>query len=262
MRKLFFIVLAVFASSCVKLKDRVYFQDGNFNENTPTVIKNQGQAYKIQPKDILNIDIFAFNQEELEVLRKDLQVGFNGGGGGGGNSGLYLRGYVVDKDGNIFLPGGVGQIPVQDLTLEEVREKIAEVIQAKILKQFIVEVKLLNFNVSVLGEVSKPGTYQIYQEKFTILQGLAMAGDLTDVADRRNVRLLRQRPDGVEVISVDLTKSDIFDSEYFFLHPNDQIYVQPLKAGVKRDNLPVTRTVLSSVSLVIGIVNLIVTITK
>ena len=261
MRKIILFTLVVFASSCVKLKDRIYFQDGNFNENTPTVIKNQGQIYKVKPKDVLNIDVFAYSQEELEILRKDLQIGFNGGGGTG-NSGLYLRGYVIDKDGNIYLPGGIGQIPVDGMTLEEIRETVAERIKATVLKDFIVEVKLLNFNVSVLGEVAKPGTYQIYQEKYTLLQGLAMAGDLTDFANRRTVRLLRQRDDGVEVITIDLTKSDIFDSEYFFLHPNDQIYVEPLKADVKRNNLPVLGTIFGGVSAIVLIANLIVNINR
>ncbi|MDX2305232.1 MAG: polysaccharide biosynthesis/export family protein [Microscillaceae bacterium] len=259
MKKIFFLALVVLASSCVKLKDRIYFQDGNFSDSTTTFIKNQNSTYKIQAKDILSVDVYASNLADIEPLRKDLQSSIATGNAATGG-GLYLRGYVVDEKGNISMPGGVGDITVAGLTLEEAKEVIKSKIT--ILKEFIVEVKLLNFNVSVLGEVTRPGQYQIFQERFSLLQGLAMAGDLTDFANRRNVRLIRQRPDGVEVKTIDLTKSNLLNSEYFFLHPNDAIYVEPLKADTKRNNLPVLGTIFAGASAIVLIANLIVNISK
>lgn len=254
------LLMMVISSSCVKLRDRIYFQDGRFSDSLLVNFANLQKGYRVQAKDLLGIDIYSGAVEENQPLNKTTQLGQNAAAAGTAPA-LYLRGYVVDALGKITVPGGIGELEVAGLTLEEIRDKVRAKVSENF-KEFSVEVKLLNFNISVLGEVIRPGYYQIYQEKVTLLQGLALAGDLTRFANRHQVRLLRQREDGLEVVTLDLTKSKFLESEYFFLHPNDAIYVEPLKADIGRNNLPVLGTIFGGVSALVLIANLIVNLRK
>jgi polysaccharide export outer membrane protein len=148
---------------------------------------------------------------------------------------LFLEGYTVDAIGKITLPI-LGETAVKDLTIEEAQQTI----QANANKYFnnpIVIVKLISFKITVLGEVKNPGYYYVYNNQATALEALGLAGDLTNFGNRRNIKLLRQRASETEVILLDLTDPNLLKSEYFFLHPGDVLYVEPLKARSKRLNL-------------------------
>jgi polysaccharide export outer membrane protein len=154
------------------------------------------------------------------------------GGSGNNNAiysdaGIYLNSYNVDQDGNIIFPF-VGPINVIGLTLNQAQEKMA-VILNEYLKETTIIVKLVNYNVTFVGEVKKPGEYKIYQDNINIFEAIAMAGDITDYGNRNEVKLMRKTDDGTALHIIDLTREDILESPYFYLKPNDVIYIEPLK---------------------------------
>src|SRR5690606_27826753 len=98
-------------------------------------------------------------------------------------------------------------------------------------------VKLISFKITVVGEVQKPGHYFIYNEQATVLEGLGMAGDLTDFGNRENITLIRKTANGSGTVLIDLKDPALLASEFYYLHPNDIIYVQPMKAKSTRSNV-------------------------
>jgi polysaccharide export outer membrane protein len=157
-------------------------------------------------------------------------------------AGFYLNGYSINEEGNITLPE-VGPVKVVDLTLNEAQTLIANEI-SEYLSTATVIVKLTSFKITVLGEVNSPGYYYVYNDQANLLEGLGLASDLTEFGNRENITLIRQTDDGSEVVLINLKDPDILSSKYYFLQPNDVIYVQPLKAKNTRSNLS-TFTILS-----------------
>jgi polysaccharide biosynthesis/export protein len=166
---------------------------------------------------------------------------------------LFLSGYTVDNAGYIKLPT-VGKIMVRNLTLAAAQELIQSKV-SEYLNDATVSVKLVSFKVTVLGSVAKPGYYYFYNGQVTVLEGLGEAGDLTVLANRKNVKLIRQTAEGSEVVLLNLTDPNLLKSKYFYLLPNDVLYVEPLKAGTNRGNL-------STVALFFGVVSTLLLIFK
>ena len=143
---------------------------------------------------------------------------------------IYLNSYSVDDSGNITFPL-VGKLFVKDLTLEQTKSLIQGMV-SEYLKETTVVVKMVNFNITVVGEVKKPGEIKVYQDKINIFELLSLAGDLTDFANRAHVALIRQTKGGSRVVYLDLNSDKILSSPYYYLRPNDILYISPL--GVKR----------------------------
>lgn len=112
--------------------------------------------------------------------------------------------------------------------MAEVKDKLQLTLN-EYLKESVVIVKMVNFYVTMLGEVRRPGEYKIYQDELNIFEAISLAGDLTDFANRNEVKLIRQTKDGSKVIGIDMTDADILASDYYYMMPNDIIYVEPLK---------------------------------
>jgi polysaccharide export outer membrane protein len=125
----------------------------------------------------------------------------------------------------------VGKVQVKDLTVAEVKDLLQSKVTEYVTETMVV-VKLVNFNITVLGEVNRPGELKIYQDEINIFEALSMAGDLTDYANRNKIALIRQTPTGSKVIYIDLTKANIIASEFYYLMPNDILYASPL--GIKQ----------------------------
>ena len=140
---------------------------------------------------------------------------------------VYLNSYNITETGYLDFPM-IGNIFVKNLTVEEIKLLIEQKLQTY-MKQFIVIVKLVNFNITMLGEVNRPGQYKIYQDNINIFEAVSMASDLTDFANRNKVAIIRQTKTGSKVIYLDMTKRDFLTSPYYYLKPNDIIYVQPVK---------------------------------
>ncbi|WP_026210382.1 polysaccharide biosynthesis/export family protein [Flexithrix dorotheae] len=240
---------------CVKYNKLLYMQD---KTNQRAFTGYTTSNYTIKPFDNLSIKLNSFEQSTTGEFNSTGALGSRPGGVD--NALLYLSGYMVNQEGFIRLPL-VGDLKVVGLTTDEIKDLIDKQLE-DYLKFPSVSVKLTNFRISVLGEVNRPGVQYIYEGKVTLLQALSQAGDLTDFANRKSIKLIRET--GKESITsyIDVSKPDLISSEYYFLLPNDIIYVEPTKAKAANVNTRVNGLVLSVVSVVITTINLIVTINK
>jgi polysaccharide export outer membrane protein len=207
----FFSILIVLLLPACSYKGVPYFQD--LNQNTPSkeTIANFSPV-TIQPEDVLGISVSSLNSEASSVFNYNLNP---------------VVGYLVDEKGDVQLPL-VGSVKVSGLTLSAVREKIQRQL-TEYLKQPVVNVRLLNFKVSVMGDVLRPGVYPVQNQRISIAEALTMAGDLNITALRSNVMLIRENEGTREYIPIDLTSKKLFNSPYFYLKTNDILYVQPGK---------------------------------
>ncbi|WP_281542527.1 polysaccharide biosynthesis/export family protein [Maribacter aestuarii] len=211
----------------------------------------------LQKNDILSITVSSLNVEAAEMFNVANKTSTLNGATNGRP--LPTSGYLIDQDGNIQFPF-IGSIMAAGLTKKDLRQYITkELIIRKLLLEPIVDVRYLNFKVSVLGEVNNPSVFTIPSEKVTLLEALGLAGDMTIYAQRDNVFLISEN-DGVKTTKrIDLTTDELFTSPNYYLKSNDIVYVQPNKRKVRTtSNTPQWFTViLSSLSLaIIAITNL------
>lgn len=247
--------------SCKSTKTIPYMIDAENISAKAEAAKTVYEA-RIVPKDILSI---AINTTLPEAARP-----FNLGSSAG--SGVELTGtsaplqnYIVDNQGNIEFPV-VGTLHVGGLTRIQAQNLIKEKIYPAYLKEEpIVNVRFKNYKISVLGEVTKPGAFTIENEQCTLLDALAMAGDLTIYGKRDNVLLIREHPDGrKETFRINLQSADfITNPETYYLQQNDVVYVQPNKTKARSSSLGApTSFATSIVATLVSVATLIVTIIR
>ena len=202
-----------------------YLQDVK-SDTTMTMKINKGII--IQPQDQLSIIVSSIDPKLASQF--NLSVSNYLTGTEMTSSGTHrITGYVVDNDGFISFPG-LGRIRAAGFNRWELQEKIAtELADKGLLKEAIVTVEFMNFRVSVLGEVSSPGSYSVTGDKITIFQALALARDLTIYGQRENVQVIREQNGRRQIYQVDLTSSEIFTSPAYYLQQNDVVYVTPSK---------------------------------
>ncbi|WP_455639714.1 polysaccharide biosynthesis/export family protein [Parabacteroides sp.] len=228
-------------SACGSVKDITYLQGEGLLKKTAIA---DTFDLKIQKDDLLDIVVSCIEPELLRPFNQqsggaNYVGGYNGGyeGSYAGNNG-YNRGYLVEVDGTINYPL-LGKIKVAGLT----RRDVIDLIEGRLKKggyieDPIVTVRFLNFRISVLGEVNRPGTYNILSERITLLEALSMAGDLTIYGRRDRVAVIREI-DGERVILYhDLRSMDVFQSPNYYLKQNDMIYVEPnrVRAEASKQN--------------------------
>ncbi len=216
---------SLFLVSCVPQKKILYMQVKNAAD-TMSMFKNQRKInYRIQSGDNLYIRVVSMDE------KTNLFLNSMGGGQYAQNVqsdvSVYLNSYMVSTKGTVQFPL-TGDIYVKNMTVAQVKEAIQKKLSLY-LKKAIVIVKLVNFNITLLGEVRRPGQYKIYQNNINLFEAVSMAGDLSDFAKRSDVTIIRQSKNGSEVFHVDMTKKDLLSSPYFYLKPNDIVYVPPLK---------------------------------
>ena len=216
---------AVIFSSCVPQKKMLYLQVKNETDTLKTFKNERKIEYKVQSGDNLIIRVVTLDEKTALLLNPLSPGGVNQNIGN--DASVYLNSYNVNEAGYLDFPM-IGEILVKNLNTEEIKDKIQEKLKAY-MKEFIVIVKLVNYNITMLGEVQRPGQYKIYQDNINIFEAISMASDLTDFANRNKIAIIRQTKTGSEVIYVDMTKRDILLSDYYYLKPNDVIYAQPLK---------------------------------
>ena len=226
-------------SSCVSKKDMIYFQ----NDETISNELHKNYAPKIQTDDILNITVSA--REPDAVIVYNLYQG-------GQTTATKPITYLVDNQGDITFPE-LGKIRVSGMTTNELKEDLIGRLKVYITNP-IVTIRLENFRVSILGEVKSPGPYNLENEKVSIPEALAMAGDLTIQGKRKNILLLRTTGDKVESIRLDLTDKSLFKSPYFYLAQNDIVYVEPNKAKVNSSAIGTTSSLISIASALLSLV--------
>lgn len=216
--------------SCVSQRKLSYLQGSTFSTEQPTQVANAHPLYMLHAGDVLNIRV-----QSVQPILSDI---FNVPGpqvvASGDPSVLYLTGYPLDDSGSVTLPT-VGKVKLQGLSLDQAQVLLQQKVSAYV-RDANVLVKLLSFKVTVLGEVRQPGRYFIYNTQATLLEGLGLAGDLTEYGNRENIKLIRQTDKGSEVVLVDLTDPKLLQSPYYYLQPNDALYVAPLNARAARGN--------------------------
>lgn len=249
------LVSIIVLNSCVPYDQVVYLQE---DEAGLYDMARQPPVYKVRKSDLLQIDLKSLdvNTSTQQFFMGEAGSGVAQGGtsSGLGNPQFFLTGYLVDKEGMIDLPI-MGKLKVEGKTFDEIGEEIELAIKGQV-KYSKVTVRLSNYRVNVIGEVANPGTQYIFESDYTLLQALANAGDLTDFANRKRVKLLRNVEGKTKSIWFDLTDPQTLSSDYFYLLPGDMIYVEPLKAKVSRSNAQTLSIGISVVSLVVTIVTL------
>ena len=220
---LFFV--GVLVTSCVPTQDLIYLQKkGTTTENAINPVASK--PYRLQTNDILSLTVKAIDPKLVEIFNSDAttQTAIS-------DQLLYLKGYSIDDHGNIRMPI-LGEVNVLGYTIEEARQKIEMLLLKDHFKKeagIYVNVKLSGFRYTVNGEVGTTGSKILYQDKVTILEAIANSGDITIIGDRKDVKVIRQFPQGTETFSIDLTDSRAMQSPCYYLQPNDYIYVKPLK---------------------------------
>lgn len=255
MTKLYFILFSItilLFTSCIPAKDLIYLQSKNSSTTNTVVNEVNLKPYRMQANDVLSITI-----KTLDPKLSQLFTISNAGTTSNTEQGLYFDGFTIDAHGNIRIPV-LGEINVIGFTADEIRLKIEE----KLLKEYFnkesnlfVNVKLAGFRYTINGEVGVTGSKILFQEKVSILDAIANSGDITVTGDRKDVQIIRQLPQGTEIHSIDLTDLKATQSAYYYLQPNDYIYVKPLK----QKTWGTGKTGIESMSSIITLLSLITT---
>ena len=220
-------ILALFAvmmiSSCSTRKEIVYFQGIEQLEGMPAP---EDFKAEIEVNDVLRIDVSSLNEEVVEPFI------FNAGGqtGGGGSSSSAMYGYLVDVDGNINFPV-LGEVEVAGKTREQVEELFTFALKEYV-KDAVVRVRLMNFKVTVMGEIGSQ-VIEVPDERLSVLQAIAMAGDISYDGKRENILVVRMQDGKIITGRVDLTNAQVFNNPFYYLKQNDILYVEPTYRRVK-----------------------------
>lgn len=216
--------------SCVAQRELPYLQGKDYSTRAAVQVDNERQVYRLQPGDVLSILVQSVQPALNDLF--SMTTGQNIQSGDPGN--LFVAGYSVDAAGTLSLPT-VGRLKVAGLTVEETQLLVQKEV-TRFIREANVVVKLTSFKLTVLGEVRAPGRYFVFNSQATVLEALGLAGDLTEFGSRTNVKLIRQTAKGSEVVLLDLTDPNLLRSKYYYLLPNDALYVEPLQARTNRGN--------------------------
>ncbi|WP_036678240.1 polysaccharide biosynthesis/export family protein [Daejeonella oryzae] len=253
--KLLFILLAasILGTSCVSQKEVTYFQSDSLAD---PALSNVITPYiaKIQKGDILSVMVSSLSPEasamfnpyqsmNIGVQNQSQQAAF-----------APANGYLIDEDGSLTLPL-IGKLKIAGLSTTEATSLITQNLD-KYLQQPTVNIRILNFKVSVMGEVNRPSVYTIPNEKITLPEALSLAGDLTIYGKRNNIMVIRESEGKREFARIDISKRDFFTSPYYYLHANDVVYVEPTKGRITSSDravqlAPIVLSGLSFITLII-----------
>ena len=231
MKKIFTMLLcSSFLLSCATKDQIVYFENVRSLEGEKNLLEYEPI---IEPNDVLRINVSSssINEEIVAPFQMRTQGQQGGSGGSAGNQNSSLAGYLVSPEGNIQFPV-LGKIKVTGLSRTEVQEKLQDKIEVYV-KDPIVDVRIMNFSVTVLGEVGSTGRIQIPDGRITIPELIAMAGDISYDGKRENITVIREQNGVKSVGTIDMTSAELFSSPYYYLKQNDIVYVEPSYRAVK-----------------------------
>jgi len=239
------------STSCVNTKKSLYFAD---QKDTILMVSNLAPKAVIQNNDLLSISISSLNPEASALFNTPNTSGTTANNSNGGT--VQSFGYLVNSDGNVQIPI-LGNIKASGITQDDLKFKISkELIDKKLLNDPVVTIRNLNFKVTVLGEVGKPTVISVPTEKISLLEAIGLAGDLTIYANRQNVLLVREEENKKITKRIDLNSTELFTSSYYYLKPNDVIYVEPNKVKINSAN----RNFQWAIPIITGIISLAVTV--
>ena len=257
----YLIMSLVVLQSCVSHKELISLNGGD-----PILERGLNQPIRegsvltpgnfiIQPADLLVININAFEGNTTQFLQQEFASrNLNNGSREYGPNALYYNSYEVDAKGYINLPL-IDTVKVSGLTTNELKFKLDESYKPY-LKMASTSVKLANLRVTILGEVESPGVHYFFSNQTTILEAISLAGDFTDFGNRQKVKLIRREGTTTKTVLLDLNKPDFLGTEYYFIHPNDLIYIEPIKAkafDVGAQSVGIVLSVISTAALLANI---------
>lgn len=261
-------------SSCFSTKKYAYFQDLSADTTkTKLVIKESDFLLKIQPDDVINIDVLSANPLAAAPFNINNITEISGYNNNNSeaiklkpeppNATIRLsatNGYLVDRKGYITLPY-IGAMYVQDMTIPKLKDTLNNILRQKYISDATVNAKIGNAGVLVIGQVGRPSRVAIDREKVSVFDALAATGDVTDIANREDVLLIREK-NGIKTIHhLNLKKSNLIESDNYYLRQNDMVYVPPRKeVNVQKDNI--TYKVFSYFFGLVSFVSFIIAISK
>lgn len=258
------LLIIVVLASCVPQKDLIYLQP-NKDQLPIEVHEIYKKPYRLSVDDILNITINTSDKNltglfstaapsgNAQVINPALMFS---------ETALYFTGYKVDHDGNIFIPV-LEKIKALNKTVDELRDEIEKRLLSEYLTKdanLFVNVKIGGIRYTINGEINKPGVNFIYNDKATIMDAISQSGDISMVGNRKEVIVYRQFPHGIEIGQLDLTKLEAMNSPFYYINPNDFIYIKPLKQksyGTGTTGLQTFTTLVSAFSLIFTTILLI-----
>ncbi len=221
-------ILMVVLSSCIPNKKVIYLQEKEGNEVVvDSLFADNPGEYQLQIGDIINIEVRSSDPTVADVFKPAVNPGNIGQLAMSSADINYLTGFTVDNNGQIELPL-IGYVPMEGLTLKQAKDTIEIEVKKYILDAFVA-VRFGGIRYSALGEFNRPGRYSVLQTQLTIFEAIANAGDLSVVANREGAIIIRQYPEGQRLHRVDLTDRNLVKSPFYYIQPNDQLYVEPLK---------------------------------
>ncbi len=268
-KSLFFTSIVLFlAASCISNERIIYMQDTD--EQIPLyteseLVPNISEDYYLQYNDVVDINVKTTSEELNEIFGiatgdQSARMNMAQGAQNGGDI-FFINGYTLDENGEVELPL-LGEIKLLGLTTKEAQSLIESKLKAYVNEEdFFVRVRLGGVRFSALGEFHRNGNFTILQNRISIFQAIAHAGDMTTTAKRNEVVLIRQYPEGTKSFRVNLNDKRIVESEFYFIRPNDMLYAEPMKirelgTGVNFvQTFQLAVTTLSAVLLVLNAIN-------
>ena len=235
--------------SCASKEDVVYFQDAL---NYETIVSDNTAKNKFKINDIVGITISTLDAEAsvpFNIFRGVQEGGIR----------PEQMDYIVDKNGEIDFPV-IGNIKIADLTPQQTKELLKERLKTY-LQDPIINIRLINFRVTVLGEVNRPGTYEVNGEQITVLEAIGMASDLTIKGMRENILIIRDFNGAKVYQRLDLTTKEVLSSPQYYLTQNDVVYVEPNKSAITSSSLDNRATIAISIASIL-ITSTVILITR
>jgi polysaccharide export outer membrane protein len=226
-------VLSATLFNCIPNKKIVYLQDladTSAVSKSGKLVPYDIDGYRLQCNDVVDVTMKTTSTELNQILNvNESDVQLRNLGGLNGGDAFFLNGYTIDDDGIVDLPL-IGEIKLVGMTMKEAKEAVEVRLKEFVTEgNYFVRLRLGGIRYSALGEFNKPGKFTILQNRVTIYEAIANAGDMTSLAKKTDVLLIRQYPDGAKTHSINLLSNKIMESEFFFIRPNDMIYAQPMK---------------------------------
>jgi polysaccharide biosynthesis/export protein len=221
MRYIYFVfALLLLFTSCVSQRKAVYVQPSKDHLGNNNSWSGNKKSIKIDAFDMLYIKVATIDQPEYNFFNEENKNLIS-------EASLSVTSYIVDELGFVILPV-VGKVKLKDLTLEEASLAVKTALK-DVLSTPIVSVRFINNSITVLGEVVHAGTYNYSTEQINVFRAIGLAGDISEYGDKKNAVLIRERGKEIQKYRLDLTSEDIFRSEFYYLRPNDVLYIPPMK---------------------------------
>ncbi|GHT88512.1 polysaccharide export outer membrane protein [Bacteroidia bacterium] len=248
----FFLCLLLLTGSisCTSYKKVPYLQTGKKGEEIRLLSLTKDNTVRFQPDDILSIVINVTGESSVasnyNLPLQPTSLTHSNALGSDLTGGVGLQTYLVNKEGRIDFPN-LGSIQVSGYTQEELEQYLKESLRRDLKKDPIVIIRLMNFKISVLGEVNRPGVYPVSKDHINIMEALALAGDMTIYGKRDAVKLIRTLPNGeIKMVTLDISDAQIVSSPYFYLRQDDELYVIPNKTRAKSSDIGSQTSILIS----------------